>query len=343
MRCVARLDYDRPFQKHLRPGETLLWVGRPVQGIVFRRTDWAIILFSLAWTAVAISWVTGALRYGINVLLNPCPNVVIVGVLGFGLYMLVGRFLDDARQRSRTWYALTDRRALILYVGKTVCFNAVEGPDCKTVTLQRHANGSATIIFESKEVDPYWVLREGRGGFLDETRPSSPAFEGIDTADEVYALLRANPAFADALKRATAPPPPKEVRPSWAALAFILVALSGALGVAAHSDSQSRLQAEIPQGRGAVVINPGAVNEQYCQTTSDGRPDRSEPITKEQYLAYARLHARSRNALKVAAFLGVMLVLWAKPFWKPPVMAAARKVWSQRQAVGRLRRPGTSS
>jgi len=339
----ARLDYDRPFQKHLRPGEKLLWVGRPVQGLLYRPNDWALIAFGLIGVAAPISSASVALRRGVDLLLNPCPTIAMLAVLAFGIYVVVGRFFVDARQRSRTWYALTDRRALILYVGKAICFNGVEGPDCKVVTFKRHANGSGTIVFELKEVDPYWALREGRDSFLDQTRPSSPAFEGIDTADEVYSLLRANPEFADALARAAAPPPPKVVPPAWPALAFIVIALSVVLGIAAYSDSQSRLQSGIPKGRGAVVINPGAVNEQFCQTTVDGRPDRSEPITKEQYLTYARLHTYSRNALKMASFLGLMLVLWARPFLEPPVRAAARRVRAILPFPGRLRRPRVSA
>jgi hypothetical protein len=343
MPYVARLDYDRPFQKHLRPGETLLWVGRPVQGIVFRRTDWGLIPFSLIWTSMAV-WQARFLGRSLDALLNPCPTVVILGMLAFGVYLLVGRFVVDAWQRSRTWYGLSDRRALILYVGRTVCFNTVEGAECKAATLQRQADGSGTIIFETREVDPYWVGREGRGGFLDSTRPSSPAFEGIDAPDEVLGLLNENPTFADALKRGEGPPPPDVVRPEWGGLAFMGVALAVALGIAAYSDSQAHFQSQIPPGRGAVVVNPGAVNEQYFQATGDGRADWREPITREQYQAYTRLHARSRTALKVAAVMGVVLGFWIASWLKKPARAAVQKLKSRTPFLrrGHLRWPRSS-
>ena len=199
---VALIDYDRPFQKHLRRGEALLWVGRPRQGVMFRKTDWGAIPFSAAVAAGLMTWEAAALGLWGRAGFNPCPATIGAPLVALGLYLLAGRFFHDAWQRGRTWYAVTDRRAIILYVGKTVCLNGVafDEPGLNVVR-EDHPDGTGTLVFETPEVDPYWVGRAGRSGFYDFGRPSFPAFEGIERVDEVEALVRSG---REALTAATA-------------------------------------------------------------------------------------------------------------------------------------------
>lgn len=188
MRNAPELAYDRPFQKYLMPGEALLWVGRPPQGILLRRSDWASIPFSIAFCGLALMWEATALglwrmRY------NACPSAVGLPFVAVGLYVMVGRFFLDAYQRRRTWYGLTDRRALILYIGQSVCLNGVMLSESPGVQLEMHSKGVGTITFKPRKIDPYWENRAGRGGFLDFGRPSLPTFEQIADAKEVRNLI----------------------------------------------------------------------------------------------------------------------------------------------------------
>lgn len=94
--------------EHLGAEEATLWRGRPEQGLVWRRTDWFLAPFSLAWCAFA------ALGTGIAALEGQLLFAAI-GVLmtALGGYLAIGRFFVDARLRAGTLYAITERRALI--------------------------------------------------------------------------------------------------------------------------------------------------------------------------------------------------------------------------------------
>ena len=64
-----------------------------------------------------------------------------------GLYLIVGRFFFDSLQRSRTYYALTDRRAIIisgLFDQNTKTLDLKKLPEISISTKQ---DGKGTITF----------------------------------------------------------------------------------------------------------------------------------------------------------------------------------------------------
>jgi hypothetical protein len=80
-----RLPYRTMLTEHLDPGETLLWAGRPAQGIVLTRQHGYLILF-------------GVLLVGAGLRFIP-----------MGIYLLtVGRLFADLWYRSRLIYGVTD-------------------------------------------------------------------------------------------------------------------------------------------------------------------------------------------------------------------------------------------
>ncbi|NPA31365.1 MAG: hypothetical protein GXO37_05130, partial [Chloroflexi bacterium] len=105
-----------------------------------------------------------------------------------GLYLLVGRFLVDARRRARTCYGLTDRRIIILTPG-LFGGRQVQSLDLATlgkITLTERANGYGTITFGT-EFD--WLMRNRAwGAFYPFYLP--PMFEMIPDARQVYNLIR---------------------------------------------------------------------------------------------------------------------------------------------------------
>ena len=54
--AVISLEYETPIQPQLRPGEQLLWVGRPRQGFLVRSWDSVFIVVGLLWLACAMRW-----------------------------------------------------------------------------------------------------------------------------------------------------------------------------------------------------------------------------------------------------------------------------------------------
>ena len=108
-------DPASSFARELSPDERLLWAGRPRRGVLFFRTaDLFAIPLALVWcgiiSSVGFSMLSSALRGGS--IAWPSPIAVALMML-FGLYMLVGRFLVDSRQREKTVYAVTSKRIII--------------------------------------------------------------------------------------------------------------------------------------------------------------------------------------------------------------------------------------
>lgn len=91
----------------LLPGERTLWQGKPSGGVHLRWPDWFMLIFGLVFTAIAASWIlatwqTGAFTWKIGLL------HVTAGIL-----LVLTPLVAYPWLRRRTFYTLTDSRALI--------------------------------------------------------------------------------------------------------------------------------------------------------------------------------------------------------------------------------------
>lgn len=139
------LDADR-FAKHLEPDETVLWTGRPPQGLLLRRVDALLIPFTFLWLAVGVWVVAPDFTFSVE-------DTVLILVGG---YLAVGRFVADAHFRSRTYYAVTNQRILILggLRGKSV--EAIGFPAAKDVVLRLSDGARGTVLFGPEWPFPKW-------------------------------------------------------------------------------------------------------------------------------------------------------------------------------------------
>ena len=186
------MNYDAQMiiQKELDSGERLLWAGRPKQGAILRGSDAFMIPFSLLWGGFAIFWEYMALKIPSG---KAGPVDIVFPLFGIpfvlvGLYMIFGRFLYDSKKREKTFYGLTDQRAIIV----TGLFSkGVKSLNLKTmsdVSLSEKANGFGTIVFgQEDQIMSIFVGRglPGMGG------STTPKFELIEDAKQVYNELRA--------------------------------------------------------------------------------------------------------------------------------------------------------
>lgn len=208
---MIQLGYDRPFHRYLLPNEQLLWVGRPRQGMMLRASD----RYAIPLTLCAGAWV---IYCGVGIMrpftARRITEIRWLGlpVIAIGLYLIIFRFIHDAWRRRHTWYALTDRRALFLYRGKTVHLYGVDLVDTSEIELKEHADGAGTIVFIEPKVDPYWAGRVHAIASIGQSQQKS--FEGIQDAREVCALIdrtRTHPSpsrSADSARCSAAAPPP---------------------------------------------------------------------------------------------------------------------------------------
>lgn len=96
------------FREYLQKDESLLWVGKPKQGVQLKTSDIFVIPFSILWLGFAVFWTVGATKSG-GVLfgLFGIPFVLI------GLMIAFGRFTIDSYRRKNTVYGLTESRVII--------------------------------------------------------------------------------------------------------------------------------------------------------------------------------------------------------------------------------------
>ena len=135
-RFIGRtMSPDDIIRAEIRPGEQILWSGRPRQGIVVHLVD--------SWSFVGGTFL--AAMAGMTALQPEVSNRW-VGILLLGpiaLYAVVGRFVIDAWQRSRTHYGITSDRILIV----------VDFPNHRVQSLFYNAIANVSIVSD----------RSGRG------------------------------------------------------------------------------------------------------------------------------------------------------------------------------------
>lgn len=170
-------------ERELTAGETLLWNGRPRQGLMLRPVDALLIPFSLMWGGFALFWEAAVVLGGAPILfmLWGVPFLLV------GLYMIVGRFFVDAALRARTTYAVTSQRVLLISGLFSRTVRSLPLQTLGEITLQERSDGSGTISF-----GPSMPLVGQYRGFAwpGVSQRLQPAFERIPDARQVHDLIR---------------------------------------------------------------------------------------------------------------------------------------------------------
>ena len=162
------------FTPFLLPGETVRWSGRPKLGIGVRAEDLIAVPFSVLWCSFmfpSLSTPWGAL--GPLAIFNVCFAVL-------GVYLLVGRFAHDLWLRTRTHYALTQGRALIMR-GRRL--TAVDLLKADVVTLGGAGSDGVGSIRFGGETGWQW---SARGWRMWAPVTSELIFADIDDAPRVF-------------------------------------------------------------------------------------------------------------------------------------------------------------
>jgi hypothetical protein len=102
--------------------------------------------------------------------------------------MIFGRFIYDSKKRGKTFYGLTDQRAIIvsgLFSKSVKSLNLVTLTD---VSLKEKSDLSGTITFGYENQTANFF---GGNSFLGMGVNNAPKFELIENAKDVYNKLRA--------------------------------------------------------------------------------------------------------------------------------------------------------
>jgi Bacterial PH domain len=176
-------DVERQLRPELDAGEKLLWTGQPRGGVRLRPADAMLIPFSLMWGGFAIFWELSVLRTGAPLLFRlwGIPFVLV------GLYMIIGRFFADARQRAQTYYGITNERVVIVSGLFQRQVKSLPLRSLPEVTLSERGDRSGSITFGASPAMAGWLAGTSWPGA---GRQLPPTFEMIENARQVYGLIQ---------------------------------------------------------------------------------------------------------------------------------------------------------
>ncbi len=174
---------ESSLRRQLDPGESLLWVGAPRQGVVTREYDVILVPVGLFFLGFAVFWEVTAITMAAP------PLFVIVGCLTIvvGLYLVTGRFLIDARARISTLYGLTSHRVIIITGSRRPRTTSTRLEDLAYTELRERLDGTGTILLDRPRGTTFSSSDFHWPGLTRKT----PSFELIDNARSVYEALRA--------------------------------------------------------------------------------------------------------------------------------------------------------
>ena len=138
--CILVIVDDFAPLQFLRPGEQLLWQGKPDPAVWFTPADLYVMPISVLWCGFAIIWDVGVSREG-----GPLARIWGIPFVAVGLYFVFGRFLRKRYQKRRTVYAITTQRALVVTGGRELA-DAPWGQRAVSVRRSRDARHASVIL-----------------------------------------------------------------------------------------------------------------------------------------------------------------------------------------------------
>lgn len=191
----ANTGYHPEIQSELLSGELLLWCGQPLKRIIFHQRDLFGIPFSFLWGGFAIFWewgVTG--HFGNTAHAHPAPGFFVLWGIPFvvmGQYLIWGRFIYTAWRKGRTFYAVTNKRVLVVSTGMSR--KIIDGyfRNLDSAALSVRSDGVGTIEFPSTAYfAPYWGLGRNRRGNQIDIDLATLTFFDISEARNVYQIIQ---------------------------------------------------------------------------------------------------------------------------------------------------------
>jgi hypothetical protein len=187
--------YFSEIQSELLPDESVIWCGQPLKRIIFHPRDWFAIPFSLLWGGFAIFWEWGASGYfGNSQRSHGDPTFFVLWGIPFvvaGQYLIWGRFFYTAWRKGRTFYAITNKRVLVVSIGLTR--KVVDGylRNLDSTTLTTRTDGIGTVEFSPVAYGASgWGLgRSNRNNQID-IDLATLAFFDIPDARNVYQIIK---------------------------------------------------------------------------------------------------------------------------------------------------------
>lgn len=173
------------FKDELLKYEEVLWCGQPDSSVIFTGSDIFLVPFSISWGGFAIFWEISTITLGAPFFfgLFGIPFVLI------GLYFIFGRFIYKGIKKKHTYYAITNRRVLILtnLSNKNVDAEFITQIPC--INKRVRSDGKGTIKFGNSFFFKGMYSNTGMDFFGAGYGKDVPTFYDIDDIDSVYRLV----------------------------------------------------------------------------------------------------------------------------------------------------------
>lgn len=182
-------EAENAIREKLDADEELVWAGMPKQGFVLQPSDTYLIPFSLMWGGFAIFWEVSVLTMNSGEEAGVQTVFALFGIpfVLVGLYIIFGRFIHDAKIRSKTYYGLTNDRIIII---SGLFQEQVKSLSLKTTTdisMTERANGFGSITFGQDAPYAAFIGSNWLPGIISTT---ASKFEMIENPKEIYDVIR---------------------------------------------------------------------------------------------------------------------------------------------------------
>lgn len=174
---------NQVFQGRLLSHERILWSGTPAQGLLFSSRDVFLIPFSLLWCGFAVFWTYMAAKQGSPLFFDAWGAMFVC----IGLFFVFGRFVFDAWVRRRMYYAVTNRRILIMRQAPSANFTSIDLDRIPDVQLTGETATTGTLRFGAA-ASAYPFSGSRMTGWLPALDPI-PQFLGIRDPRRVFDLV----------------------------------------------------------------------------------------------------------------------------------------------------------
>jgi len=191
---MLQLELDQSaamaIQPELSSGESLVWSGQPKTSVIFHKEDAFLIPFSLLWGGFAIFWeagvsgMVGPARHGhapFFFMLWGIPFVLV------GQYLIWGRFLYVGWLKKRTYYAVTNRRVVVVQDGWKRQMASAYIDSLPAIIKEDGSRGIGVLRFGQPL--PMWGRNRGFAAWNALSIAGFPAFVDIENVDSVYRLV----------------------------------------------------------------------------------------------------------------------------------------------------------
>ncbi len=175
-------DLQLQIKPYLDANEDILWCDKPYKKVVFTTNDIFTTLFGIVWLSFSVFWVISA-YFATNS--TDAPTLKIFPLFGLpcvfvGLYLLFFRHIVSAIKRKNMIYALTNKRALIVHVGKRQYVQEYRYENISNIQMKCDDDEIGSIFFLTGAIN---YNRNGR------SYTSTSGIFGIKDTKKVYKIL----------------------------------------------------------------------------------------------------------------------------------------------------------